>query len=138
LKLQGKQISTSDLALSLEQANKNYVQDSFKILDKPNSARANLAIPAFRGMQSSRQSPDTARISFKNISAWHNKELLKLNTIASTMQPDIAKLKHRLFTKSTVSTQEPTLLTERFVSKLKRVVAQHSASKPQVISIWSH
>jgi len=135
--LQGKQDTTNELALSLEQANKNYVQDSFKILDKSNSTRATLASPVFRCFQSSRQSPAPGRISFKNISGWHQKELLKLNTIASTMQPDIAKLKQRLYTKSTVPTQEPTLLTERFVSKLKRVVAQHSVSKPQAISIWS-
>lgn len=135
LKLQGKSSLENSTSTTFDELSRSQAAIALQRLDlkeKPSK----MVSAGFKNSQSSRQSPTARRISFQNLSNWHQKELLKLNTIASTMQPDLAKLKQRLFTKSTAATQEPVLLTEGFVTKLKKVVAEHTAPKLAPLSIW--
>lgn len=135
LKLQGKSDTRIPLTLSFDEMNRDSVDESLRIFDKPRITTP-AAILGARSGGSSRKSPTADRISFKNLSTWHQKELLKLNTIASTMQPDLAKLRERLFTKSTASTKDPVLLTEGFVTKLKKTVADYKAGRPASSNPW--
>lgn len=136
LKLQGRSKAGTPLTLSFDEMNRNNIEDSLRAFNIPQTA-----IPAASGVTRSniscRQSPMANRISFKNLSTWHQKELLKLNTIASTMQPDLAKLRERLFTKSTATTKEPVLLTEGFVAKLKKTVADHKVGHQVPTVMWA-